>query len=270
MKTQSALIEAAELQPLLPHVRMLDATYGVPDARGGFARAHIGDAQFFDIDAVADPSAPYPHTLPSVQDFAAAAGAMGISEQDDIVIYDQNGISFAAARAWWMFRVMGHKGRVRVLNGGLPAWLAAGLPVQNEPAPPIKPRTYEALFMAGLYRDFDAMEEGRDHIIDARSAARFHAQVMTMDGDPTPAHLPDSTNLPFDTLLEPGGQRMKGADALASILFPHITPGRNLAVTCGSGVTACVLALGFHEAGLPEVAVYDGSWTEWSDRNGLR
>lgn len=264
----SALITPAELSAILPQVKILDASYGVPDAPGAFTRAHIGNAQFFDIDAVADKSAPYPHTLPGADDFAEAAGALGIGNDDTVVVYDQTGISFAAARAWWMFRVMGHD-KVRVLNGGLPAWIKAGYAVQTGAARKPEPKKFRAQFQPGLYRSFEQIEDGGDHVIDARNAPRFTATVRSPDGDAVPAHIPGSVNQPFQHLLDEDGALMS-KDIMATMLFPHIAPGKRLVATCGSGVTACVLALGFYEAGVPEVAVYDGSWTEWSDRNALR
>lgn len=265
----SALITAAELSHNLPNVKILDASYGMPDARGGFERAHIKSAQYFDIDAVADMSAPYPHTLPSADDFGTAVGTMGVGNDDMVVVYDQTGISFAAARVWWMFRVMGHD-HVRVLNGGLPAWAGAGLPVQSGPALVPAPKTFRAQFRGHLFRSFEQMEDNTDDtIIDARAAARFQAPARSADGDALPAHIPGSINLPFAALLDERGV-MKDADVIAPVLLPHIAPGSPVVATCGSGVTACVLALGFYEAGLHDVAVYGGSWTEWADRNAIR
>lgn len=265
---KSALITPEELSAVMADVKILDATYGAPDAFGSFTRAHIGHAQFFDIDAVADHSAPYPHTLPTPEVFAKAVGDLGVSDQDDVVIYDQTGITFAACRAWWMFRVMGHA-NVRVLNGGLPAWQMAGLPVESGPAHSVTRATFKANFRADLYRSFDDMEDTDDVVIDARNAPRFHAMAHSLDGDPVPTHIPGSINQPFQALLDERG-RLRPADEIAPILLPHISPGQRLVATCGSGVTACVLALGFHQAGFPDMAVYDGSWTEWADRNGIR
>lgn len=266
-----ALIEPAELQDLLDagQVKMVDATFGVPNPLAGMEMARIGDAVYFDIDAVADKRAHYPHTLPSAEDFALAVGRMGISNKDTVVVYDQNGLSFAAARVWWMFRVFGHE-NVRVLNGGLGTWLSEGLPVDSGEMEMPEAVKYTAHFRPDLYRSFEDMEEARDLVIDARPQARFSATVHGPDGDPTPAHIEGSRNVPFTNLLEPGGQRMRSKNSLSEILKPLATGSKKITVSCGSGVTACVLALGFHEAGFPNVAVYDGSWVEWADRNGLR
>lgn len=267
------LIEPAELHALLQKgsVKTVDATYGIPgfpaSVLAAMERARIGDAVFFNIDAVADHSAPYPHTLPSAEDFAQAVGAMGIGNNDMVVVYDQNGLSFAAARAWWMFRVFGHD-KVRVLNGGLPAWIAAQLPTQTGSLPAPAAKKFNAVFKDELYRSFDQIETGGDNVIDARAAARFSASVHSLDGDVVPAHIPGSHNQPFSALLDERG-RMKSEQDVAGILFPHIAPGQKTVVSCGSGITACVLALGFSSVG-QTAAVYDGSWTEWADRNALR
>lgn len=264
----SALITPAQLSEITVQVKILDCTYGTMDARGGYARAHIGDAQFFDIDEVADPLSKYAHTLPKPEDFAAAVGAMGIGSDDMVVVYDQTGIAFAAARVWWMFRVMGHE-NVKVLNGGLPAWLSAGLPVRDGEAPVPAPKVFVPHYNGTLVRHFEDMEETGDTVLDARGTERFNARIRGADGDVIAAHIPGSKSLPFAMLLDQHGA-MKDADACAAALYPQIEPGAKLTATCGSGVTACVLALGFYEAGIKDVAVYGGSWTEWSDRNGIR
>ncbi|MCB1537460.1 MAG: sulfurtransferase [Rhodospirillales bacterium] len=268
----TALIDAATLAAQIGRYRILDASYGVPDAAGAFAAGHIPGARFFDIDAVAAPDAPYPHTLPAPADFARDVGALGIGNDDAVVVYDQNGVSFAAARVWWMFRVMGHA-RVQVLDGGLPAWRAGGFPLENGPAHAPLPRNFTAHYHPALYRDFDAIEAASENgstlIVDARSAARFAATVHTPDGDAVPAHIPGSRSLPYTDFLDMAGQHMP-CDAATSAAVALRADGRPIVASCGSGVTACVLALGLYQAGLRDVAVFDGSWTEWSDRLGLK
>ncbi|NBX67240.1 MAG: sulfurtransferase [Proteobacteria bacterium] len=269
----SALITPSELHKILsqPHVRVLDATYGIPgypsSVLAQMEGARIRGAQFFDIDAVADGAAPYPHTLPDAATFEAAVGALGISNEDTVVIFDQNGLSFAAARVWWMFRVFGHD-KVHVLNGGLPAWKMAGLPLESGPLSPPAPQIFRAQYRPALYRDFDAIESGGDTILDARAAPRFDATIHSRDGDPMPAHIEGSFNVPFQSLLDHAGA-LRPAGEIHPLLEPYLA-ARSLVCSCGSGVTACVVALALHEAGRLDVAVYDGSWTEWSDRQGLR
>lgn len=253
-------------------VKILDASYGLPcfpeSVLEAMEAARIPDAQFFNIDDIADPAATYQHSLPDADLFAEKIGALGISNDDHVVVYDQNGIAFAAARAWWMFRVMGHE-NVSVLNGGLPAWANAGLPLQAGPLPSQRPTLFKAHFRPELYRSFEQMEVTTDTILDARSSARFEAQARTMDGDIVPAHIPHSFNVPYQSLLDPLGRSLKPRDELLAILAPYMDAER-VVCTCGSGVTACVIALAFAVCGRSDIAVYDGSWTEWADRQGLR
>lgn len=269
----SALLTPQEAFTLMSdhHICVLDATYGIPgypaSAIAGMERGRLAGAQFFDIDTVADPHAPYPHTLPDATIFEAAARSLGISNEDTVLIYDQNGISFAAARVWWMFRVFGHE-RVHVINGGLPAWRMAGLPLETGPMPKPQPTAFKATYIPSLFRDFEAMESGGDTVLDARAAPRFEATVHSMDGDATPAHIEGSLNVPFQNLLDHMGA-MKPDDDLRALLEPYLK-AKSLVCTCGSGVTACVVALALHQIGREDVAIYDGSWTEWSDRQGLR
>lgn len=260
--------ELAELMLINSDIKLLDASYGIAGPITALMEAgRIAGAQYFDIDAVADTQAPYPHTLPSTTTFAEAVGKLGIGNNDTVVVYDQNGISFAAARVWWMFRTFGHE-NVRVLNGGLPAWKAAGLPLQTGPIETPTPQTFKAHFKPELYKSFEQMEDGGDTVLDARAALRFEAMVHSMDGDSLPAHIEGSFNTPFQDLLDYTGA-LKKPDDLRALLEPYLKAER-LACTCGSGVTACVVALALHSIGRTDAAVYDGSWTEWADRQGLR
>jgi len=255
----TALIEPqAALEKLgQADARFVDASYGAPGLQEHFAAARIGNAVFFDIDAIADPAAPLPHTIPTPTQFAAHMGRMGISNKDEIIVYDQNGLTFAAARAWWMFRLFGHE-NVRVLNGGLPAWIRAGNPVETAPPQPHKPSVYVASFNAPLYRDHAAIaaDSGDLAMLDARAEPRFAM-----------GHIPGAVNIPFGLLLESDG-RMKDPASLQAALAPYMSKnsGKKNVTYCNSGVTACVLALGIHEAGFGNSAVYDGSWSEWSQK----
>ena len=250
----SALISIQQLANSLDKVKLLDASYGLPWTAGG---PRIGHAQFFDIDDIADPDAPLPHTLPSADLFAAKAGALGLRENDSIVIYDRAGISMAACRAWWMFRVFGHK-NVFVLDGGLPKWLAEGLPVRTETKKPI-PAVYHTRYRPELIRYLDQMVKNlstkNERMIDARAGERFYT---------TQGHIPGSCNLPYMTLINKDGT-LKGKDDLrAAMAGAKIDLSDPITTTCGSGVTACVLALALYELGRDDIAVYDGSWTEWA------
>lgn len=261
----SALISPAALEQRLsqPGTRIIDATY--PCNPTFFARARIDDAVQFDIDAIADHTTSLPHMLPSAPDFAAAAGALGIGDDDTVVVYDQSGMAMAAARVWWMFRCFGH-GSVLVLDGGLPAWQAAGYPLTSGilPAPPV-PKLYSARFRPELVRNARQVREALDTpssvIIDARPAARF----LGLTGEPRPGmktgHIPGSINIPFPELIHPATGTFNTCHP--QVLATITASPANIITSCGSGVTACLLALALHEAGRADAAVYDGSWAEW-------
>ncbi|MGY6216817.1 3-mercaptopyruvate sulfurtransferase [Methylolobus aquaticus] len=252
---------------------VLDATFFLPsqgrDAAAEFRAAHLPGAQFFDIDAVADHRSALPHMLPKPAEFAAAVGALGIGNGTHVVVYDANSF-MASARAWWMFRVFGHD-RVSVLDGGLAAWKARGQPVQSAPSPPVAVRRFEAGFRPELVRDLEAMRrlvEGTGaQIVDARSPGRFAGSEPEPRAGLRFGHLPSSRNLFFKWLIDSETGCMKAeselADAFRSAGLDLHEP---LVTTCGTGVTAAILALALYRLGRVDVPVYDGSWTEWGGR----
>ena len=253
-------------------VRPVDGSWHMPqlkrDARAEFARAHIPGAAFFDIDAIADTASPLPHMLPSAAKFAACVGALGIGNRDVVVVYDTRGV-ISAARVWWTFRAFGHA-RVAVLDGGLPKWQAEGRPVETGvPAP--KPRRFTARLHRSLVRDLAQMRANlasrREQVLDARSHGRF----IGTEPEPRPGlrggHIPGSLNLPYDQLYRKDGTLLPPDDLQRLVEAAGLDPAKPVVTTCGSGVTAAVLALGLHLLGHETVAVYDGSWTEWGGRN---
>jgi thiosulfate/3-mercaptopyruvate sulfurtransferase len=267
-KIMSALISAADLQKILgqPHLKLLDASYHLPPSTQG-----IAGALDFDIDDVAVHHAPFAHTIPPAHIFSDKVGALGIGNDDLVIVYDRSGISMAAARVWWMFRLFGHD-NVKILDGGLPAWIRAGHAVEEKPLKK-PPAAFEAAFQPHLVKLTDQIEENvsaRNFILlDARDAGRFKGDVP----DPRPhvraGHIPGALNVPFTSLLNPDGT-MKPKDQLEKSFHAAATPlESNLACSCGSGVTACVVALALYELGRPDVAVYDGSWTEWGSNSAL-
>ena len=253
----------------VPDLRVVDATWHMPgsgrDARAEYEAQHIPGAVFFDIDEIADEMSKLPHMLPRPEKFSARVRKLGLGDGNRIVVYDAHGM-MSAARVWWTFRVMGHKD-VAVLDGGLPKWLAEGRPVEDTPPPP-RERHFSARLNHTLVKDKAAIARNlrntRFQVLDARSAGRFQGT----EPEPWPGrrsgHIPGSRNLPFTELLDPKDKTFLPADALAAKLeAAGIDLKKPVATSCGSGVTAAILALGLHLIGHEHVAVYDGSWAEW-------
>jgi thiosulfate/3-mercaptopyruvate sulfurtransferase len=255
-----------------PDLRVLDGTWHMPqlerDAHAEFVAAHIPGAVFFDIDRIADPATPLPHMLPGVDDFADAVSALGIGSDDRIVVYDVRGV-VSAARVWWTFRAFGHE-RVAVLDGGLRAWIAEGRPTTAGAPSPTR-RQFRARLRPELVRDFDFMRRNvgtrAEQVVDARSRGRFNAT----EPEPRPGlrggHIPGSLNVPYETLYRPDGGLLPPDALRATFERGGVDLGKPITTTCGSGITASVLALALHLIGRPDVAVYDGSWTEWATRS---
>jgi thiosulfate/3-mercaptopyruvate sulfurtransferase len=261
----TGLIEPEELAELVEKdtgsIKLVDASYGNPV----YQHLRIDDAVFFDIDDIADKSNRMAHMLPPEDEFATAVSRLGISNKDMIVVYDQSGIAMAAARAWWMFRVFGHD-NVHVLNGGLPLWRAQGFPLNNNPPEIPRLTKFKARFRPELVKSMEEVsriiEKSDTTLIDARSAERFEGQSPESRPGLRQGHIPGSCNLPYVTLIDPASGRLKEPEILKAV-FADIGLTTQTTTTCGSGVTACVLALGLYQLGYKDVAVYDGSWTEW-------
>ncbi|WP_337185298.1 3-mercaptopyruvate sulfurtransferase [Phenylobacterium sp.] len=252
-----------------PGVRVVDATLplvGQPGhGRDSYAAGHIPGAVFFDINAIAAPDTDLPHMLPSPEAFADAASALGLPREATVVVYDAHGI-YSAPRVWWTLRAMGYPS-VFVLDGGLPAWRAEGRPIEAAgPAPvpaPVETR-FEPALLAGIDRVRAVLADGSAQVVDARSAARFRGEAAEPRVGLRPGHMPGALNVPFDRVVGPDG-RLKSAEELRTI-FAGVDLSRPIVTTCGSGVTAAVLALALARLGREDVAVYDGSWTEWGGR----
>ena len=255
-----------------PGMALLDGSWHMPAAeRNGFSefeKKSLPGSVFFDIEQVADTDSALPHTCPSPSQFADAVQALGIRNSDFVVVYDAVGL-FTAPRVWWLFRLFGHH-RVAILEGGLPAWEAAGLPtIPGRPATP-SPEPFEVQFNDQLLATHEqvqsAVARGDHCILDARSCGRFAGT----DPEPRPGlpsgHMPGAVNLPFSRVVDPLRGSLVNESELRSMLEDHqnAAPG-SIITSCGSGVTACVLALALHTLGVT-ARVYDGSWTEWATR----
>lgn len=258
------------------NVRLVDASWHLPaakrNARDEFERAHIPGAVFFDLDAHAAAS-PLPHMLPDAEQFAQAAGSLGIARDNTIVVYDSVGL-LSAARVWWMFRHFG-AADVYVLDGGLPAWMRAGGEVLSQTdTRPSSTDNAGAQFqieadqqrpateVADAQRVMAAMHDG-SVILDARSAGRFSGKDKEVREGLRSGHIPGSLNLPFTQVLDAQGC-FKSVEQLTQIFDNLGLQKQNQIITsCGSGVTAAILLLALEQAGYRQVSLYDGSWTEW-------
>ena len=252
-------------------VQILDGSWWMPaEGRSGHAEyleAHIPGAVFFDIDGIADHTVDLPHMLPAPEAFAEAAGRLGLNRDATIVAYDTFGVR-AAARVWWTLKVMGFP-KVFVLDGGLRVWRDEGRPIEVGDVVP-KPTTVSPDFHPELVRALEdvraLVDSGAAQIVDARSGPRFRAEVPEPRVGLRSGHMPGARNLPFDRLLESDG-RMKPLPAIRSAFdAAGLDLSRPIVTTCGSGITASVLALALARLGQGDAAVYDGSWTEWGGR----
>ncbi|MDZ7627524.1 MAG: 3-mercaptopyruvate sulfurtransferase [Parvularculaceae bacterium] len=248
-------------------LKIVDASWrlpGNPPARADHRQRRIPGAVFFDLDAVADHATELPHMLPSQADFSAAAGALGIEPIDRVVVYDDTGI-FSAARVWWTFRAFGHD-RVSVLDGGLPKWLREARATEAGEASLLAVR-YEQSGSRSLARTHENVRQALTRqsaiVLDARPAARFSADAPEPRIGLRRGHMPGAQNLPHSLLLSEDGT-MKSGEALTALLAErNITLKTPVIATCGSGVTAAVIALALEHLGHGDVGLYDGSWTEW-------
>lgn len=271
----NTLINATELSALLgaPNVKVLDASisFQIPSEGEKITDKWIPGALRFDYDNdFCLAGSPLPHMMPSESDFNASAQKLGLNNDDLIVVYDNSG-TLASPRAWWMFKAMGHD-NVRVLNGGLPAWIAEGLFVADSLSTPAQTGSFSGTLSPEAFLDAQAVlahsTNRSANIVDARSRTRFLGEVAEPRAGLRSGHIPNSVCLPFQELITEG--RIKSVPELEQA-FSNLTIDNDKSVifSCGSGVTACVLLLAAYQLGLNDVSVYDGSWTEWGANEHL-
>ncbi|XP_075075929.1 thiosulfate/3-mercaptopyruvate sulfurtransferase 2 isoform X1 [Nicotiana tabacum] len=291
MSTNESVVSVDWLHANLrdPDLKVLDASWYLPDEQRNplqeYQVAHIPGALFFDVDGISDRTTNLPHMLPSEEAFAAAVSALGIKNKDGVVVYDGKGI-FSAARVWWTFRAFGHD-KVWVLDGGLPRWRASEYDVESSASGDailkasaaseaiekvyrgqmVGPNTFEIKFQPHLVWNLDQVkrniEDKTYQHIDARSKARFDGVAPEPRRGIRSGHVPGSKCIPFPQMLD-GSQTLLSHEELKKKFDQEgISLDKPVGTSCGTGVTACILALGLHRLGKTDVPVYDGSWTEW-------
>ena len=277
LQTKTWLTETDELARELdaPDLVIIDASWHMPDegkdAHAEYLAEHIPGARFFDIDEIADTKSSLPHMLPPPEKFSSRMRSMGIGDGSRIVIYNSAGL-FSAARVWWTFRVMGVDD-VSVLNGGLPKWKQEGRPTESGPPPPRTTRHFTARRNLDLVRDVSdiktLLKDKSAEIVDARAPERFAGKAPEPRPGLRSGHIPGSHNLPYAKLLNQDGT-LKSAPELESLFAEAgVDLNKPVVTSCGSGITASVLALGLAQLGHRKTSVYDGSWSEWGADQSL-
>jgi thiosulfate/3-mercaptopyruvate sulfurtransferase len=256
------------------NVKVIDASFKMPGVlplpKDDYLKAHIPGAVFFDVDAVSDHSNPLPHMFPSAEQFGRDIGALGVSNDDTVVIYDAGGW-VAGPRAWWMFLSYGHD-KVRVLDGGLKKWRAEGRPIDGGEVT-AKPATFKATYDARRVRSVEQMianvDSRAEQVIDARAVERFEGRVPEPRPGLRAGHIPGARNVPYGNLFDSTTGAMKALDELRKAFSgAGIDVSRPIVTSCGSGVSAAVLTLALYRLGVTESALYDGSWSEWGQAGG--
>jgi thiosulfate/3-mercaptopyruvate sulfurtransferase len=251
-----------------PDIRVVDATWFLPgderNAKALYEERRIPGAVFFDIDEIADTDSHLPHMLPSPEKFASRMRKLGIGDGARVVVYDNQGL-FSAARVWWTFRVMGHED-VSVLDGGFPAWERGGFPIDGHPPAPRAERHFTARYRGDLVRDASDVRAAigdTKTILDARPAPRFRGETPEPRAGLKSGHMPGARSVPAGSLINENGA-LRSKEELEKLFAAAGADTSQPAIcSCGSGVTAAIIALALARLGHWDAAIYDGSWAEW-------
>ncbi|KAI8596477.1 Rhodanese-like domain-containing protein [Dissophora ornata] len=279
------LLSVAELKSQLGGPVVVDGSWHMPasgrDPIKEFKEnGHIPGARFFDIESIKDQTSNLPHMMPTASQFATQVGELGISNDDHVVVYDTVGFN-SAARTYWMLKAFGHE-KVSLLNGGFKAWTAAGYPVEKGEAN-ITPKKYEIPSLKqNRIKYYDQVlkivkdKDNKITIIDARPAARFTGAAPEPRAGLSSGHMPGAKNVPFLELSDMETGELYNDDLLLAAfkragvdvqqLKETTEPGKEVILSCGSGVTASALYFALDKLGVKDLAVFDGSWTEYASR----
>ncbi|HWH22351.1 MAG TPA: 3-mercaptopyruvate sulfurtransferase [Allosphingosinicella sp.] len=251
-----------------PDLKIVDATIFLPgsgrDARAEYEAEHIKDAVFMDLDEIVDSDHPAPHMLPPPHKLASRVQALGLSDADRIVVYDNSPLH-SAARAWWMLRIFGAR-RVALLDGGLRKWAVEGRPLERGRAEAARGHFTPRLDAEAVAAKEDVLAligSGEAEIVDARPSARFAGEEPEPRPGVAAGHMPGARNLPQSDLFNEDGTWKRGEELRAAFERAGVDLSKPMVTTCGSGVTAAVLLFGAHLLGKEDVRLYDGSWSEW-------
>jgi thiosulfate/3-mercaptopyruvate sulfurtransferase len=258
-----------------PHVRIVDATVHLPDtgrdAKAEYLLEHIPDAGFFDLSVIANPENPLPRKFPPKDVFIREVSKLGIDNQTHVVAYDTPGL-YSAARVWWLFRQYGYD-HVSILDGGLKSWKAQGLPLASGQVEFTSSQfdVHDERDLLALWNDVLVISANqKEQLLDARTAGRFAGTELDRYPGARPGHIPNSLNLYWADLLDTTTRELLPIDQLRERLTQvGLDLNKPVTLTCGSGLTACILALGLHLIGKDDWKVYDGSWDEWGRRHEL-
>jgi len=256
-----------------PDLAVFDATMYLPnETKNGwveFKTAHLPGARYFDIDVVADQDSSLPHMVPTPGRFAKLMCAMGVSNTTRVVFYDQKGLA-SAARGWWLMGLFGHD-NAAVLDGGLPKWMRENRAVESgEPAAPsatVFNPDYRATRLRGVGDIIANVTTQAELVLDARAGGRFTGATPEPRAGMRSGHMPGAASVPYTDLLNADGTFRSIAEVKSRFAAAGVDGSKPLITSCGSGVTACILTMALRMSGLPEGAVYDGSWTEWGGRS---
>ncbi|KAJ4798696.1 Sulfurtransferase [Rhynchospora pubera] len=278
-----------------PEITVLDASWYMPfenrDPFQEYKEEHIPGALFFDVDNISDLNTDLPHMLPSEEAFASAVTALGITNDDKIVVYDGKGM-YSAPRLWWTFRVFGHD-NIWVLDGGFPKWRSSGFEVQSSDSSSnevsksssairvveqhykenlASPATFKVLLRPHLIWTLDKIKqniEDKTHQhIDARVRGRFDGTAPEPRKGVRSGHIPGSKCVPFPDMLNSEQLFLPRDEIQKRFEKEGVSLENPIVVSCATGVTACIVALGLYKLGKKEIPVYDGSWTEWECQPG--
>jgi len=265
----SNLVSTEWLADHIQDVVVVDASWYMPEDKREpakeFEAGHIPGAVFFDIDGIADHSTDLPHMMPTPGEFSRLVGALGIGDGETVVVYDGTGL-FSAPRVWWELKAMGHRD-VKVLDGGFPKWKREGRAIESGPARPTA-KFFTAIPKPALMRDFTAVmgivKDQSAQMVDARSLSRFTAQEPEPRAGVRGGHMPGAINVPWRSVVANDGTLKPNSELRAA--FAQVDLHKPIVTTCGSGISAAILMLALAEIGAADVALYDGSWTEWGSR----